>query len=125
MKLRAKMLSVIIWSDNHEKLAKWYEDVLGFTVREVTTHPDDSCIGFDFGDTYFSVGRHNKVQGKSKDPYRVMVGFPVLSVSAAYEEIKDKDVTWIAKPFESPTGTTWCMTIADPEGNILQFFGQK
>lgn len=125
MKLRAKMLSVIIWSENHEKLAKWYEDVLGFTVREVTTHPDDSCIGFDFGDTYFSIGRHDKVHGKNQDPYRIMVGFPVSSVSAAYEELKDKDVTWIAKPFLAPTGATWCMTIADPEGNILQFFGTK
>ena len=125
MKLRAKSLSVIIWSENHEKLAKWYEDVLGFTVRGITTHPDDSCIDFDFGDTYFSIGRHGQVTGKSKDPFRIMVGFPVASVSEAYESIKDKPVTWIAKPFLSPTGTTWCMTIADPEGNILQFFGQK
>lgn len=125
MKLRAKTLSVIIWSDNHEELAKWYEDVLGFTVRDITTHPNDSCIGFDFGDTYFSIGRHDKVHGKNRDPYRIMVGFPVASIAAAYEEIKDKPVTWLAKPFLSPTGTVWCMTIADPEGNILQFFGQK
>ncbi len=125
MKLRAKKLSVIIWSENHEALAKWYEEVLGFKVREVTTHPDDSCIGFDFGNTFFSIGRHNQVHGKNKDPYRIMVGFPVGSVHEAYEEIKDKDITWIAKPFEAPTGTTWCMTIADPEGNILQFFGKK
>ena len=125
MKLRAKTLSVIIWSDNHEELAKWYEDVLGFTVRDITTHPNDSCIGFDFGDTYFSIGRHDKVHGKNRDPYRIMVGFPVASIAAAYNEIKDKPVTWLAKPFLSPTGTVWCMTIADPEGNILQFFGQK
>ena len=125
MKLRAKTLSVIIWSDNHEELAKWYEEVLGFTVRDITTHPNDSCIGFDFGDTYFSIGRHDKVHGKNRDPYRIMVGFPVASIAAAYNEIKDKPVTWLAKPFLSPTGTVWCMTIADPEGNILQFFGQK
>lgn len=125
MKLRAKTLSVIIWSENHEKLAKWYEDVLGFTINDITTHPNDSCIGFDFGDTYFSIGRHDQVQGQNKDPFRIMVGFPVTSVSEAYESIKNKPVTWIAKPFLSPTGTTWCMTIADPEGNILQFFGQK
>ena len=125
MKLRAKTLSVIIWSDSHEELAKWYEDVLGFTVRDITTHPNDSCIGFDFGDTYFSIGRHDKVHGKNRDPYRIMVGFPVASIAAAYNEIKDKPVTWLAKPFLSPTGTVWCMTIADPEGNILQFFGQK
>ena len=45
------MLSVIIWSENHEKLESWYGDVLGLKGREVTTHPNDTCIGFDFGDT--------------------------------------------------------------------------
>lgn len=54
-----------------------------------------------------------------------MVGFNVESISEAYEELKQKNVTWIAQPFESPTGGLWCMTIADPEGNILQFFGNK
>ncbi len=125
MKLRAKTLSAIIWSQDHEKLAEWYRDVLGFSVRGKTTLPDDSCIDFDFGETFFAVGKHDKVQGSNKDPYRIMIGFPVESISASYEEIKDKPVTWIAKPFLSPTGTVWCMTLADPEGNILQFFGAK
>lgn len=30
MKLKNKDISVCIWSDNYEKLAKWYEDALGY-----------------------------------------------------------------------------------------------
>lgn len=125
MKLKNKDISVCIWSENYDTLAKWYEDVLGFSVRERLTLPDDTGVDFDFAHTYFYIGKHDKVKGKSKDPYRMMVGFNVDSISRAYEELKDKKVTWIAKPFKAPPGGFWCMTIADPEGNILQFFGQE
>lgn len=125
MKLKNKNISVCIWSDNYLTLAKWYEEVLGFTVREHLTLPNDTGIDFDFEHTYFYIGKHDKVKGISRDPYRIMVGFNVDSISSAYEELKGKDVTWIAKPFAGPPGGFWCMTIADPEGNILQFFGGK
>lgn len=125
MKLKNKDISVCIWSDNYTKLAKWYEDVLGFKVSRRLTLPNDTGVDFDFLPTYFYVGKHDKVKGKSKDPYRMMVGFNVDSVNEAYKELKNKSITWIAKPFEAPPGGFWCMTIADPEGNILQFFGQE
>lgn len=125
MKLSDKHVSICLWSENYEKLAKWYEDVLGFKVNRRLTLPDDTGVDFDFLPSYFYVGKHDKVKGKSKDPYRIMTGFNVESVSEAYNELKNKPVTFIAKPFEGPPGGFWCMTIADPEGNLLQFFGQK
>lgn len=125
MQLLDKHISVAIWSGNYEKLAKWYEDILGFKVRQRLNLPDDTGVDFDFAQTYFYIGRHDKVKDRSRDPYRIMIGFNVKSVSQTYEELKDKNITWIAKPFEGPPGGFWCMTIADPEGNILQFFGQK
>ncbi|HLD24587.1 MAG TPA: VOC family protein [Patescibacteria group bacterium] len=125
MKLSDKHISVCLWSENYEKLAKWYEEVLGFKVNRRLNLPDDTGVDFDFLPTYFYVGKHDKVKGTSKDPYRMMVGFNVESISKAYDELKDKDITWIAKPFAGPPGGFWCMTIADPEGNILQFFGDK
>lgn len=125
MKLKDKNLSVGIWSENYSKLADWYEKVLGFTVRERLSLPNDTVVDFAFGDNYFFIGKHSKVKGKSKDPYRVMVGFNVKSVSKTYKELKKKKVKFIAKPFEGPSGGYWCMTIQDPEENILQFFGGK
>ena len=122
MKLANKDISVCIWSQNYEKLAKWYEDVLGFKVHQRLTLPDDTGIDFDFLPTHFYVGRHSKIKDKSKDPFRIMVGFNVESVNAAFNELKKKDVKFIAKPFEGPPGGFWCMTIEDPDGNIIQFF---
>lgn len=123
--LKDKHISVAIWSDNYEKLAKWYKDILGVPVREKLTLPNDTGWDFDFGKNFLYIGRHNKVHGNSKDPYRVMIGFQVKSISKTYEVLKKKNVRFIAKPFEGPPGGFWCMTIADPEGNILQFFGNK
>ncbi len=125
MKFHNPYLSVAIWSENHKKLAEWYRDVLGIPIRRYIPYPNDDCYDMDVGDTFFSIGKHDKVHGKSKDPYRMMVGFQIDSVSKVYTELKDKKITWIAKPFMAPTGEIWCMTLADPEGNIVQFFGQK
>ncbi|MCL4360311.1 VOC family protein [Patescibacteria group bacterium] len=123
--LKNTNLSVCIWSDNYKALAGWYRDTLDLPVREELTLPSDTGIDFDFGGNYFSVGRHDKVHGKNKDPYRIMIGFEVESVAKTYAELQKKGVTVIAAPFEGPPGGFWCMTIADPEGNILQFFGDK
>ena len=125
MKLHNPYLSVAIWSEDHKKLAEWYRDVLGIAIRAYNPVPNDDCYDMDVGDTFFSIGAHDKVHGTSKDPYRMMVGFQVDSVGDVYEELKDKNITWIAKPFLSPTGTVWCMTLFDPDGNLVQFFGQK
>jgi predicted enzyme related to lactoylglutathione lyase len=127
MKLQKnKGISVGIWSDDYRKLAQWYIDTLGFEVKDQAELSDDSYIAFSFGgDAWFWIGKHDKVSGNNKDPYRIMVEFYVKSVMDTYNELQDK-VEIIAEPFPEPTnGGNWCMTIADPEGNILQFYGKK
>jgi predicted enzyme related to lactoylglutathione lyase len=117
-------LSVIIWSENPDKLADWYKNTFDLSPGESTTLPDDYCIGFDFGSNYFSIGKHDNVTGKNKDPYRIMIGFNVDSVTEMYNKIKDKTVI-LAPPFLAPPGGFYCMTVEDPEKNIIQFFGPK
>lgn len=126
MKLKNNAISVGVWSEDYKRLAKWYQDVLGFRVKESAELPNDSYIAFDFGgENWFWVGKHSKVKGKAKDPYRIMIEFYVESVMNTFNELRDK-VNIIAEPFAEPTGTgNWCMTIADLEGNILQFYGKK
>lgn len=117
-------LGVIIWSEDPDKLALWYKDVLGFPPGPSTTIPEDYCLGFDFAPNYFSIGRHSEVSGNNKDPYRIMINFNVDSVDAMYQKIKDKAKV-LVPPFLAPTGNPWCMTVQDPEGNAIQFFGPK
>ena len=125
MKLQSPYLSVALWSEHHKTLAEWYQNTLGITIHAHTDFINDDCYDMDVGTSFFSIGEHDKIKGKTKDPYRMMIGFQVSSISEAYTELKNKKITWIAKPFLAPTGTIWCMTLQDPEDNIVQFFGGK
>jgi len=126
MKYKNKAISVGIWSENYLKLAKWYEDVLKIPVRQKSELPNDSYVAFDFGENWFWIGKHDKVYAKNRDPYRIMVEFYIERVSKAFEELQEKSVTIIAKPFQDPTDkNSWCMTIQDPEDNIIQLYGGK
>lgn len=126
MKISKNAISVGVWSADYKKLAQWYIDVLGFTPAESAELDNDSYVAFAWGDNYFWVGKHDKVEGVNKDPYRIMIEWYVESVMETYEELKAKGVKIIAEPFAEPTGGgNWCMTVADPEENILQFYGKK
>jgi predicted enzyme related to lactoylglutathione lyase len=126
MKIKNNAFSVGIWSEDYKKLSEWYENVLKLPVRKKSDLANDSFVGFDFGDNWFWIGQHDKVSGKSKDPYRIMVEFYVESVSEAHKELKAQNVEFIAEPFTDPLAPEkWCMTFKDPEGNILQMYGDK
>ncbi len=126
MKLIKNGFSVGIWSENYKELAKWYTDILGIEEDLSANMDNDSFVAFQFGECWFWVGQHSEVKGKSKDPYRIMPEFYVESVLETYEELKQKGVKIIAAPFADPTDfEKFCMTIQDPEDNILQFYGKK
>lgn len=117
--------SVCVWSKDPDKLAKFYEEILGLKVDKRLNLPDDRGIQFKVGETYFFVGYHDKITGKAKDPYRIMVGFAVDSVKQVYDEISPKGVKFILNPSPSPDKTFYVATALDPEGNIIQFFSDK
>ncbi|OGK21899.1 hypothetical protein A3C23_00950 [Candidatus Roizmanbacteria bacterium RIFCSPHIGHO2_02_FULL_37_13b] len=127
IKLKNPYLHVGIYTANFEKLVDWYKNVLGFEEKERLDHPQDTYVSFKFGDNFFWIGKHGQVSQNQKntDPYRVMVGFSAESVNAIYDELKSKQIEFVATPFEAPPGGFWCMTIKDPDGNILQFMGDK
>lgn len=114
--------SICLWSENPEKLAKFYEETLGLKVDEYMNLPNDRGVLFKIGKVYFFVGFHDQIHGKAKDPYRVMIAFTVPSVQVAYEELISKGVEFIQKPEPSPDKTFYVTTAFDPEGNIIQFY---
>lgn len=126
MRIQNHALAIGLWSENYKQLAKWYEEVLGLKVRASAELPNDSFVAFDFGDSWFWIGYHDKVQGQNKDPYRIMIEFYVENITDACNELKAKSVVFIAEPFPDPTDPEkYCMTFQDPEGNILQMYGKK
>ncbi|KKS44016.1 MAG: Protein containing Glyoxalase/bleomycin resistance protein/dioxygenase-like protein [candidate division CPR1 bacterium GW2011_GWA2_42_17] len=105
------------------ELAKFYRDILGLPFDKELSFSNDKGIQFKIGEVYFFVGYHDKVFGKAKDPYRVMIGFDVDSVKKTCEELTQKGVQFIQPAIVSPDGTFMVATACDPEGNIIQFYG--
>lgn len=117
--------SVLIWSEDYKKLANWYREKLGLCMLEELKHPKDSGVGFQVGNVYLWIGQHSKVKGKNKDMHRHMFNFVVDSVSKSYEELKSKDVKFLAKPFKAPTFDKYFATFYDLDHNLVQLIGDK
>ena len=97
-----------IWSEDYKKLANWYRDTLELKVASELNLPNDTGVIFEFPNgTNLWIGYHDKVRGKSKDPYRSFVSFNVDSVTELYEKLSPKGVEFIRKPSISPT--PFCM----------------
>ncbi len=52
-----------------------------------------------------------------------MFNITVDSVTEAYNELKSKDVEFIAEPFKAPTFDSYFATFKDLDGNIIQSIG--
>ncbi len=117
--------TVLIWSEDYKKLAKWYEKVLGLKVTGGLNHPDDTGVlfGFDSGETDLWIGQHDKVKGGNKDMHRFMFNIKVDSVTATYNLLKIKGVKFLAIPFKAPTLPYFFATFYDLDNNLVQLVG--
>lgn len=122
-----KITTILLWSQDYERLARWYQDVFKVKVIEQLDHPNDTGILMEFpdGQPWLWAGKHSEIQGTNKDPLRIMFNVNVDSVSEAYEYLKGKGVTFIATPFKAPTFEKWFATFSDPDGNTVQIIGGK
>ncbi|MBI4079503.1 MAG: VOC family protein [Candidatus Levybacteria bacterium] len=117
--------AVLIWSDNYQKLANWYQEKLGLKILEEINHPDDTGVGFMVGKMYLWIGQHSQVKGKNKDEHRHMINFVVDSVSQSCKELEKKGVMFLAKPFKAPTFDKYFATFYDLDQNLVQLIGGK
>lgn len=123
----SKISCVLIWSQDYQKLADWYQKVFGFDISCRFEHPDDTGIEFTLpdGGPWLWIGKHSKVEGKNKDPHRIMLNIDVDSIEETYQHLLNNKVKIIAKPFKAPTFDKWFVTFEDLDGNIIQCIGQK
>ncbi len=123
-----KISTILLWSDDYAALAAWYQDVFNLKVIEQLDHPKDTGILMEFpqGQPWLWTGKHSEINGKNKDPLRIMFNINVDSVTESYEYLKSKGIKeFIAEPFKAPTFDKWFCTFSDPDGNTIQLIGKK
>jgi predicted enzyme related to lactoylglutathione lyase len=108
--------SVMIGTRQLKVLAGFYEKVLGKPADFVDDK--NGFYGWQVGSSYMGILDHSEMQGKTKDPGRVMLNFETSQVKEEFERIKALGAGVIRAPYQLDEG--WIATLADPDGNYFQ-----
>lgn len=122
-----KISTILIWSQNWQKLAEWYQNTFNLKLVEEINHPQDTGKLFEFsgGETWLWIGHHSEIKGQNLDPYRIMFNINVDSIQETFAYLQKQGVEVVAKPFKAPTFDKWFATLSDPDGNTLQIIGPR
>jgi len=109
--------SVMVGSMQQRVMAAFYEKVFG----KKPDMSEDKWAGWSVGKTFFTVGEHSGMKGKTKEPGRVMFNLETKDVKEEFERIKAiSGVTVIKEPYEMGGHGMLIATLADPDGNYFQ-----
>jgi predicted enzyme related to lactoylglutathione lyase len=111
-----KLNSVMIGTKRPQALAAFYEKVVGKPADMVNS--ESSFFSWQLGGAFLYVLEHSEMEGKTKDPGRVMFNLESTQVKEEFERIRTLGGSVIQEPYEVEAG--WFATLADPDGNYFQ-----
>ena len=108
--------SILIGSENPERLAKFYTRLFG-----EPTWSDGGYNGWMIGTGGITVGPHDQVKGRNPQPGRLIWNIETADVKGEFERLKAAGAVVVAEPysFEDSPGM-WVATLADPDDNYFQ-----
>ena len=115
--MQAQQFLIILHTENPERLATFYKDVVGLEPRFDVTPGAFNTGRSDFVDLI--VEPHSEVSGAAREPQRVMLNFVVDDAVAEQRRIESHDVRFIRDATDEP-GVGLFATFADPDGNYCQ-----
>ena len=109
--------SILIGSDNPERLTEYYTRVLGDP-----TWSGDGYAGWQLGDGMMSIGAHSEVHGSNDQPGRLIWNMESADVKGDFTRLKDAGATVVREPyaFGDDESQADLATFADPDGNYFQ-----
>lgn len=106
--------SIMIGSSQPTILTEFYEKIIGRNPDM----KDGEWAGWQIGNAFFSIGPHSELQGKAKEPARVMFNFETEEIDSEFERMVDIGAVVIKEPYTM--GDMTIATLADPDGNYFQ-----
>ena len=113
------VIGVIIWTDDLDGMVEFYRDTLGLTPHSVRPN----FVAFKWGEMRLSIGTHDRVSGKTSEPYRIMVNLGVDEIQSVHATLTGRGVKFDREPEQELWGG-WVATFRDPDGNMLQLLEQ-
>ena len=105
----------MVGSAQPKEMAEFYEKVFGKKPDMV----EDGWAGWQVGASFFGVGKHSKMHGKTSDPGRVMFNLETKDLKEEFARIKEGGAEVIKEPYVMGD-KMWIATFADPDGNYFQ-----
>lgn len=97
-----------------KEMAEFYEKILDKPADMV----DGEWHGWQIGKGFLTIGTHSKIDGKAKEPQRIIFNLETTEVKEEFERMKNVGATVIKEPYDMQGG--WIATLADPDGNYFQ-----
>ncbi|MGH3311020.1 MAG: VOC family protein [Streptomyces sp.] len=106
---------ILLSSTDRDRLVAWYRAALEPLGARWAEHmlviADGTYVGFDHRDD---------IADKTVEPGRSLVNFGVRDIRVAEAHLDSLGVRWV-RPVEKTDFGAWFSTVADPDGNYVQF----
>ena len=108
--------SILIGSENPEKLVEYYTKLLG-----EPGFSEGGYTGWEIGSGYITVAAHSEVHGRNPSPGRLIWNIETPDVKEVFERFKAAGALVVREPysFEEMPGSSLA-TLEDPDGNYFQ-----
>ena len=119
-----RIIATVLFVRDLAKCVAFYRDTVGLQVQDSNA----DSVGFSLGDQYFlllevSAAAHliseEALDLKIEGGPRMLLAASVENVDAAYQELKNKGVTFLRPPADQSWGLRTAY-FADPEGNTWE-----
>jgi predicted enzyme related to lactoylglutathione lyase len=117
--VKVTSFNINITSENPERLAAFYRDVVG-----LPPHPVIGEGAFIAGESALLIDGHSEVHGPAKEPQRVLVNFFVDDLAAEQARLEAQGVRFIRTAGREYWGGV-ISTFLDPDGNYIQLLEFK
>lgn len=105
----------MIGTSQIQKMSEFYEKFF----EKAPDMSDGDYRGWNLENIFFSIGSHSEVKDKAVEPQRIILNFETKEVKEHFERAVSIGATVIKEPYAIEE--TWIATIADPDGNYIQF----
>lgn len=124
--MKAIKTRISLFTENPDRLADFYINVLKFKLTVKIDKPGDYGYGIEIAPGYkLWIAKHSEVTGKNKDHFRIMISVFVDDIQAYFAAVKNFDTSLIVEEpllvcSDVPGEERWAGSFLDIDGNCVQ-----
>ena len=111
--------AVLLVSENPQRLADFYRDVIGVPLEEERHGNSLPHWGCTLGELHFAIHPVETFPDRQSGTGSVKLAFTVFDIGALARRLEESGVPLLYPPRD--TGFFWSTAIRDPDGNMVEF----